>query len=131
MSDIVATVTSPVTAPLGWAKAKPFAFVFFVLAVFLLAIRFRNQIASGLSKIPVVGKWLTGVAAAGAFLIAAGYALLQAPRPVVVAHPTVALVETVYTAGFSHGHRVQAYSADGADVVLALPSAFSGKGRAS
>lgn len=73
MADIVEKVTDVVKAPVGWAKAKPVIFTVFVLVVFLVAIRFRTQIAAGLSKIPVVGKWLTGIAGAtAAFLIMFG-----------------------------------------------------------
>lgn len=58
----ISTVTSNVKAPIGWAKAKPLGWILFVLVVMLIAIRFREKIAGALAKIPVVGKWLTGIA---------------------------------------------------------------------
>jgi len=54
--------TQIVKAPVGWAKAKPVVFAIFVLLVILLTIRYREQIARCLAKIPVVGPWLTGLA---------------------------------------------------------------------
>lgn len=55
-------------APLGWAKARPIVFVVFVVLLMAVTIRYREKIAGWLSKIPGVGKWLTGVAAAAAVL---------------------------------------------------------------
>jgi type II secretory pathway component PulF len=65
MADAVATVTAPITAPLGWARARPVVFFIFLLIVVLLVIRFRDQLAALLARIPVVGKWLTKIDAAG------------------------------------------------------------------
>lgn len=66
MADAVSTVTAPITAPLGWAKARPVVFFVFLLIVVLFVIRFRDQLAALLAKIPVVGKWLTKIDNAGA-----------------------------------------------------------------
>ncbi len=74
MADVVEKVAETVTAPGGWAKAKPLAFVLFLLVVVLVAIRFRETIAAWIAKIPFgVGKFLTGIAHAGAaaFIVAA------------------------------------------------------------
>lgn len=120
--------TALVTAPLGWAKARPFVFVFFVLVVFLVAIRFRTGIASALSKIPVIGKFLTGIAAAGAFVL---FANLGQTHARVVEHPPVALAESCHLAGYFHGQRVQFASLDGEVFTLVMPGMRSGSGGAS
>jgi hypothetical protein len=67
----MADPTVVVTAPIGWAKARPVVFFLFLLAVVLLTIRFRDKIAVGLARIPVVGKWLTGIAQIAALAVAA------------------------------------------------------------
>jgi hypothetical protein len=59
-------VLAPITAPIGWAKARPLAFIVFMLIVVVLIIRFRDKIAALLARIPVVGKWLTGITHTGA-----------------------------------------------------------------
>jgi hypothetical protein len=53
-------VEETVTAPVGWAKAKPWAFFFLVVAIVLLTLRFRHAIARLISKIPKLGPWLVG-----------------------------------------------------------------------
>lgn len=65
MADAVEIVTAPITAPFGWAKARPVVFFIFLIIVVLLVIRFRDQLAALLAKIPVVGKWLTKIDNAG------------------------------------------------------------------
>lgn len=94
-------LAAPVTAPIGWAKARPLAFFFFFLIVVLLVIRFRDKIAALLARIPVVGKWLTGITHTGA--PAAALALFGALSFGHVTHfqprestPHVALVTTVH-----------------------------------
>jgi hypothetical protein len=99
MAD-VADLAAPVTAPIGWAKARPVAFFFFFLILVVVIIRFRDKIAALLAKIPVVGKWLTGIthtgapAAALALLLGAG---LVAPHvhlhPVRELTPHVVILE--------------------------------------
>lgn len=69
-------ITAPVTAPIGWAKGRPVVFAIFLLIVVIVVIRFREGIASAISKIPVVGKWLTGIAHAGVFIVGAGLLLV-------------------------------------------------------
>lgn len=49
-----------VKAPVGWAKAKPLAFIVFVFILVLLVLRFRHAIARWISKIPKLGPWLVG-----------------------------------------------------------------------
>jgi hypothetical protein len=48
------------TAPVGWAKAKPLAFIIFLFVVVLLVLRFRHAIARWIVKIPKLGAWLVG-----------------------------------------------------------------------
>ena len=53
--------TAIVKAPVGWAKARPVVFAIFVLIIVIVVIRFRETIAGWISKIPLVGGWLTGL----------------------------------------------------------------------
>lgn len=129
----ISTVTSNVTAPIGWAKAKPFGWALFVLVIILVAIRFREKIAAGLAKIPGIGKWLTGIAAAGAFVL---FGHLGAPRVPFIETPATPIVESCAAHGYAHGHRVMV--ADSSNLragalggFLDVPAVFSGKGGAT
>jgi|HubBroStandDraft_5_1064220.scaffolds.fasta_scaffold116232_3 hypothetical protein len=53
-------VEETVTAPVGWAKAKPLAFFLLLFIVVLLTLRFRHAIARWIAKIPKLGPWLVG-----------------------------------------------------------------------
>ncbi|HKQ96977.1 MAG TPA: hypothetical protein VJV75_03800 [Candidatus Polarisedimenticolia bacterium] len=55
MANPVEKVASAVTAPVGWAKARPFVFVGLVLGAAILAIKFGPTILRWLGKTPVVG----------------------------------------------------------------------------
>ncbi len=69
MADLVKDATGAVTAPLKTAKAHPIGFAVFIIVVILLGLRFKNQILSFLSSIPVVGGWAAKIAGGGAALV--------------------------------------------------------------
>ena len=59
MADIIpspAAATAALKAPIGWAKARPFVFALLIIAIIVLAIRFRKGIVGGLTGLPGVGK---------------------------------------------------------------------------
>jgi hypothetical protein len=94
-------------APLGWAKARPFVFAIFVVLLMAVTIRYREKIAGWLSKIPGVGKWLTGVAAAAALVI---WTSLAPPRVAVIVEPSAPLAASCHIQGYFHGHPMAAAS---------------------
>lgn len=51
----VKTAVSSLKAPLAPAKAHPIAFAVVMLAIILVAYKFRAQILGFLSKIPLIG----------------------------------------------------------------------------
>ncbi len=50
MADPVDAAKTVITAPIGWAKARPFVFFLLVLFVALMAIRFSDRIVGLLSR---------------------------------------------------------------------------------
>jgi len=52
---------SAAKAPVGWLKAHPIVFVLFFLILALIAIRFRKQIVSLISGVPIAGR-VAGIA---------------------------------------------------------------------
>jgi hypothetical protein len=52
---------SAARAPVGWLKAHPVVFILFFLVLALLAIRFRKQIVSLVTGVPIVGR-VAGIA---------------------------------------------------------------------
>lgn len=70
MSAVSDVVKAPKTV-IGWAKSKTLVFVLLVLALVLLAVKYRAQLASWLGKIPVIGPHLVKfMTAVGIFLLA-------------------------------------------------------------